>query len=80
MQHKGMELITALIRQMRPATLNNLPFQDPSRALILEMTGFHVDKCHGFAPSGKPRYLTGKLYPFDKKANQPYLRSTHHPD
>jgi hypothetical protein len=35
--------------------------------MILEMTGFFVDKRQGLAPRGNPKYLIGKVSPRQKK-------------
>ena len=41
--------------------LNISPFHDTNLDLLLEITGFHIDKQQGLALRGNLRYLTGKV-------------------
>jgi hypothetical protein len=55
MKYKGREFNTLLIRQMRPAMLNILPFHEVSFFRNLSMMGFHVEILLGLDPKGIPR-------------------------
>jgi hypothetical protein len=56
----GKELTTLLMRQRRPAMLNNLSFNIWSLLRNFSITGFHVEIRDGLAPSGMPRYFLGR--------------------
>jgi len=55
MKYKGREFNTLLIRQMRLAILNILPFHEVSFFQNLSMTSFHVEILLGLDPKGIPR-------------------------
>lgn len=61
MQNKSKEFNNDLIRQIQKAMLNISPFHDTNLDLLLEITGFHIDKQQGLALRGNLRYLTGKV-------------------
>ena len=56
----GRKLRTLLMRQRRPAMLNNLSFHIWSLLRNFSITGFHVEKRDELAPSGMQRYLLGR--------------------
>ena len=53
--------------------LNISPFHDTNLDLLLEITGFHIDKQQGLALRGNPRYLTGKVSLRQKKKTISHL-------
>jgi hypothetical protein len=53
--------ITLLIKIALPAIDISRPFQELSRPLIYERTGFHVEILLGLAPRGSLKYLIGRV-------------------
>ncbi|KAK2454401.1 hypothetical protein QL285_001965 [Trifolium repens] len=57
----GREFKTALMSTIRPPRLIYLLPQEPSLFLIESNIGAHVEEIRGFAPTGRPKYLKGKV-------------------
>jgi hypothetical protein len=55
MKYKGREFNTLLIRKMRPAILDILPFHEVRFFRNLSMMSFHVEILLGLDPKGIPK-------------------------